>query len=109
MWWFRLDQRFCSDRETVYCGKAESHDYQLFLAINDIDHTKTKVRHPRTNGICERFHKTILQEFYQATFHKEIYQIIEDLKVDLDLWLDHDNNERTQQGKCAAEERHMRQ
>ena len=53
-----------------YCGRADRHDYQLFLAINDIDHTKTKVKSPQTNGICERFHKTILQEFYQVTFRK---------------------------------------
>ena len=60
--------RILTDRGTEYCGKAETHDYQLYLAINDIDHTKTKARSPQTNGICERFHKTILQEFYQVTF-----------------------------------------
>ena len=54
--------RILTDRGTEYCGKAESHDYQLYLAINDIDHTKTKAKSPQTNGICERFHKTLLQE-----------------------------------------------
>ena len=62
--------RIMTDRGTEYCGKVEKHDYQLFLAIHDIDHTKTKVKSPQTNGICERFHKTILQEFYQITFRK---------------------------------------
>lgn len=42
-----------------YCGKVELHDYQLYLAINDIDHTKTKSMSLQTNGICERCHKTI--------------------------------------------------
>lgn len=51
--------RILTDRGTEYCGKAESHDYQLYLAVSDIEHTKTKARHPQTNGICERFHKTI--------------------------------------------------
>lgn len=55
--------RILTDRGTEYCGKAETHDYQLYLAINDIEHSKTKANHPQTNGICERFHKTILQEF----------------------------------------------
>jgi transposase InsO family protein len=55
--------RILTDRGTEYCGKAESHDYKLYLAINEIEHTRTKARHPQTNGICERFHKTILQEF----------------------------------------------
>jgi len=60
--------RIMTNRGTEYCGRPDKHDYQLFLAINDIDHTRTKVKHPQTNGICERFHKTILQEFYQVTF-----------------------------------------
>ena len=58
--------RILTDRETEYCGRADRHDYQLFLAINDIEHTKTKVKSPQTNGICERFHKTILQEFWEC-------------------------------------------
>ncbi len=60
--------RILTDRGTEYCGRVDKHDFQLFVAINDIDHTKTKVRSPQTNGICEQFHKTILQEFYQITF-----------------------------------------
>lgn len=91
--------RILTDRGTEYCGKAEKHDYQLYLAINDIEHTKTKARHPQTNGICERFHKTILQEFYQVTFRKKIYTDIEMLQSDLDSWLYYYNNERTHQGK----------
>ena len=94
--------RILTDRGTEYCGKAETHDYQLYLAINDIDHTKTKARSPQTNGICERFHKTILQEFYQVTFRKKIYRDIETLQVDLDEWIDKYNYERTHQGKMCC-------
>ena len=94
--------RILTDRGTEYCGKAETHDYQLYLAINDIDHTKTKARSPQTNGICERFHKTILQEFYQVTFRKKIYRDIETLQVDLDQWIDKYNYERTHQGKMCC-------
>ncbi len=63
--------RMLTDRGTEFCGKAESHDYELYLAVNQIEHTKTKTRHPQTNGICERFHKTILQEFYQINVSKK--------------------------------------
>jgi transposase InsO family protein len=94
--------RILTDRGTEYCGKAETHDYQLYLAINDIDHTKTKAKSPQTNGICERFHKTILQEFYQVTFRKKIYRDIEALQADLDKWLDKYNYERTHQGKMCC-------
>ncbi|GGG47491.1 hypothetical protein GCM10011403_00710 [Pseudohongiella nitratireducens] len=91
--------RILTDRGTEYCGKADSHDYQLYMAINDIEHTRTKARHPQTNGICERFHKTILQEFYQPALRRKIFGSLEELQTDLDIWLDYYNNERTHQGK----------
>ena len=94
--------RILTDRGTEYCGKAESHDYQLYLALNDIEHTKTKARTPQTNGICERFHKTILQEFYQVTFRKKVYGDMETLQADLDTWLDDYNTQRTHQGKICC-------
>ena len=94
--------RILTDRGTEYCGKRESHDYQLYLAINDIDHTKTKARSPQTNGICERFHKTVLQEFYQVTFRKKLYKDLETLQTDLDEWLEYYNLERTHQGKMCC-------
>ena len=72
-----------------------------YLAINDIDHTKTKAMSPQTNGICERFHKTILNEFYQVTFRKKLYSSLEELQKDLDDWIKYYNNERTHQGKMC--------
>ena len=53
-----------TDRGTEYCG-TDSHKYELYLAVENIDHTRTKAKSPQTNGICEQFHKTILNEFYQ--------------------------------------------
>ena len=94
--------RILTNRGTEYCGKAESHDYQLYLAINDIDHTKPKAKSPQTNGICERFHKTALQDFYQVFFRKKIYADLEELQIDLDEWLLYYNNERTHQGKMCC-------
>jgi transposase InsO family protein len=94
--------RILTDRGTEYCGRPESHDYQLFLALNDIEHTKTKARHPQTNGIVERFHKTMLQEFSQVTFRKKIYKTVEELQEDLDVWMDYYNTERTHQGKMCC-------
>ena len=94
--------RILTDRGTEYCGKLEQHDFQLYLAMNDIEHTRTKAASPQTNGICERFHKTILQEFYQVTFRKKIYLSMEQLQADLDQWMTHYNDERTHQGKMCC-------
>jgi len=94
--------RMLTDRGTEYCGKVEQHDYELYLAVNDIEHTKTKAYSPQTNGIAERFHKTILEEFYQTAFRKKIYQTLDELQEDLDDWLEYYNNDRTHQGKMCC-------
>ena len=93
--------RILTDRGTEYCGKVDQHDYELYLAVNDIEHTKTKAYHPQTNGICERFHRTILQEFYQIAFRKKIYNSLEELQRDLNSWLIEYNERRTHQGKMC--------
>jgi transposase InsO family protein len=67
-----------------------------------IDHTRTKAQSPQTNGICERFHKTILNEFYQVAFRKKIYATLEELQADLDAWINAYNHERTHQGKMCC-------
>ena len=94
--------RILTDRGTEYCGNPETHEYQLVLALSDIDHSRTKARSPQTNGICERFHKTILTEFYQVAFRKKVYLSLEQLQVDLDDWLVYYNKQRTHQGKMCC-------
>lgn len=91
--------RILTDRGTEYCGSREDHMYQLYLAVEDIDHSKTKAKHPQTNGICERFHLTVKTEFYQTAFRKKIYKNIEELQEDLDNWIQEYNESRTHSGK----------
>jgi len=91
--------RVLTDRGTEYCGKKEYHEYELYLNVEDIDHSKTKTRHPQTNGICERFHRTIQNEFYAIAFRKKMYQDLNVLQQDLDIWLKEYNFERTHSGK----------
>jgi transposase InsO family protein len=88
-----------TDRGTEYCGNLEHHEYELYLAIEDIGHTRTKARSPQTNGICERFHKTVLDEFYRVAFRRRIYATIEQLQVDLDAWMTEYNQDRPHQGR----------
>ena len=60
-----------TDRGTKYGGNPEHHEYELYLALEDIDHSRTKTKRPQTNGIVERFHKTVLDEFYCIAFRKK--------------------------------------
>ena len=90
--------RVLTDRGTEFCGR-ESHEYELYLAVEDIDHSRTKTKSPQTNGICERFHRTVLDEFYRVAFRKKIYRAIDELQADLDAWLVEYNQRRSHQGR----------
>jgi hypothetical protein len=91
--------RVLTDRGTEYCGTPERHEYELYLAVENIDHTRTKVKSPQTNGIVERFHRTVLNEFYRVAFRRKIYSGIEQLQADLDAWLHQYNELRPHQGR----------
>jgi transposase InsO family protein len=100
--WFQAQEvpllRILTDRGTEYCGKVEQHAYQLFIAVENIDHSKTKARSPQTNGICERFHKTMKNEFYDIAFRKKIYHTLEELQNDVDEWIKKYNEYRPHSG-----------
>lgn len=91
--------RMLTDRGTEYCGRPEHHEYELYLAVENIDHTRTKTKHPQTNGICERFNRTVLNEFYRVAFRKKLYTNLAELQADLDAWLVEYNEHRTHQGR----------
>lgn len=91
--------RVLTDRGTEYCGKVEHHAYQLYLAVENIDHSKTRARSPQTNGIVERLHGTMKREFYDIIFRKKIITSLEDLQAELDLWLNDYNNLRPHSGR----------
>ena len=91
--------RILTDRGTEFCGQREHHEYELYLAIENIDHTKTKARSPQTNGICERFHRTMQDEFYSVAFRKRLYTSLEQLQSDVDTWMTEYNEGWPHSGK----------
>ena len=91
--------RILTDRGTEYCGAREHHEYELYLNIEDIDHTKTKAKSPQTNGICEWFHRTMQEEFYAIAFRKKLYNTLEQLQSDIDQWIYFYNSERPHSGR----------
>ena len=91
--------RVLTDRGAEYCGAPERHEYELCLAVENIDHTWTKVKSPQPNGICERFHKAVPDEFYRIAFRKRFCTPIGQLQADLDAWMREYNEIRTHQGR----------
>src|SRR5262249_25310392 len=73
--------RVLTDRGSEFCDNPERHEYELYLAVEDIDHSRTKTKSPQTNGICERFHKTALNEFYRVAFRKKVYRSIANCRL----------------------------
>jgi transposase InsO family protein len=86
-----------TDNGREFCG-TERHPYELYLALNDIEHRKTRVGSPRTNGFVERFNGTVLEEFFRPTMRSQLYESVEALQADLDAWLHHYNHERPHLG-----------
>jgi transposase InsO family protein len=72
------DRRALTDNGREFCG-TERHPYELYLALNDIEHRKTKVGSPRTNGFVERFNGTVLEEFFRPTLRSRLYESIKAL------------------------------
>ena len=91
-------ERILTDNGREYCGRPMIHPYQIFLEFNDIEHRRTKVANPRTNGFVERFNRTVLDEFFRETFRTKLYLSTEGLQADLDIWLTYYNNERPHRG-----------
>ncbi len=94
--------RILTDRGTEFSGALDKHPYELYLELNEIEHTKTKAKSPQTNGICERVHQTILNEFYRVTFRKKVYSDLETLQLDLDEYMNSYNRTRTHQGETMS-------
>ena len=91
--------RILTDRGTEYKGKIEHHEYEMYLHIENIEHSKTQVRHPQSNGICERLHRTMQEEFYAVTFRRKLYDNMPELQKDLDEWVNYYNHERPHSGR----------
>ncbi len=75
-----------TDNGRECCG-TPNHPYELFLELSDIEHRKTQVRHPQTNGFVERFNRTVLDEFFRPAFRTKMYESVDSLQIDLDKWL----------------------
>ncbi len=88
-----------TDRGTEYLGNRESYEHKLYLAVEDIDHSRIKAKSPQTNGICEQFNRTVQNEFYAIAFRKKIYTSIKQLQIDIDAWMNSYNTQRTHSGK----------
>jgi transposase InsO family protein len=94
--------RILTDRGTEYCGTPDRHPFELSLALEGIEQTRTKTKHPQTNGMCERFNQTVLDEFYRVAFRRKFYEPLESLQADLDAFVDEYNHRRPHQGRWCS-------
>jgi transposase InsO family protein len=86
-----------TDNGREFCG-TETHPFELYLALNDLKHKRTKVRHPQTNGFVERFHRTVKEEFFEVALRETFYESVAALQADLDRWLTYYNTDRPHLG-----------
>lgn len=88
-----------SDNGREFCGRPESHPYELFLQMEGIEHRTTRVRRPQSNGFVERLHRTLLDEHFRIMGRTKWYEAIDEMQADLDQYLHHYNHERPHQGR----------
>ncbi len=79
----------------------KKHADQPYMAVEDIDHMRTRANSPQTYGICERFHQLVPDEFYRIAFRKKIFNTLGELQIDLDEWISYYNEECTHPGKSC--------
>lgn len=91
-------EHLLTDNGREFCGREVHHPFELFLAINQVRHRRTQVQSPETNGFCERFHRTVQEEFFAVAFRKNLYESVDQLQADLDRYLDFYNRERSHNG-----------
>jgi transposase InsO family protein len=91
-------ERVLTDNGREFCGRVLQHPYELYLAVQQIEHPNTKVHSPQTNGFCERFHRTLKEEFVSVAYRKKLYASVQELQEDLDGFVRFYNEERSHQG-----------
>jgi transposase InsO family protein len=92
-------ENILSDNGSEYCGKPDSHPFELFLQLEEINHRKTRVQRPQSNGFIERFHRTILNEHFRIKGRIKWYESLSEMQNDLDQYLVIYNTIRSHQGR----------
>jgi transposase InsO family protein len=88
-----------SDNGREFCGRPDQHPYELFLQLEGIEHRRTQVKRPQTNGIVERFHRTLLDEHFRVEGRRTWFETIDEMQVVLDGYLQTYNTKRPHQGR----------
>jgi transposase InsO family protein len=88
-----------SDNGREFCGRHDQHPYELFLQLEDIEHRAARVKRPQSNGIVERFHRTVLDEHFRVEGRRTWFEAIDEMQTVLDEWLVTYNTKRPHQGR----------
>lgn len=88
-----------SDNGREFCGREDRHPYELFLQLEDIEHKRTRVNRPQSNGIVERLHRTLLDEHFRVEGRRTWFETIAEMQAVLDAYLVEYNTKRPHQGR----------
>ncbi len=80
-----------TNKNREYYGGSRHH-YQLYLALNEIEHRIIQSGSYRTNGFIERFEDIALSEFFNQP--SPMPQSIAELQEEFERWLHHYNTAR---------------
>ena len=83
-----------TDNGPEFVGRA-FHDQAASMGLK---HHRIPPRSPNHNSVCERFHGTVLREFYRPHFHRGRVDDLRLLDKSLQMWLADYNNHRPNHG-----------
>ena len=89
----------CHTNGREFCGRSDRHPFELYLQLGDIEHRTTKVNRPQSNGIVERFHRTLLDEHFRVEGRRTWFDTIDEMQVALNNYLMTYNWKRPHQGR----------
>ena len=82
-----LIEAVLSDNGREFCGREDQHPYELCLQLEGIEHKRTRVSRPQSNGIVERLHRTLFDEHFRVDGRKTWFETIEEMQAVLDGYL----------------------
>ncbi len=88
-----------SDNGGEFCGRMDRHPYELFLQLEGVEHKRTRVARPQSNGIVERLHRTLLDQHFRVEGRRTWFETVEEMQASLDPYLESYNTRRPHQGR----------
>jgi hypothetical protein len=99
-----------SENGREFCGREDRHPYELFLQLEAIEHKRTLVNRPQSNGIVERWPRTLLDEHFRVEGRRTWFETLAEMQTVLDnYFVEYNPNDRIRAApRSTLQRRHQK-